>query len=374
MVDYYEILGVDKNASKDEIKSAFRKMARQYHPDVNKAPDAEEKFKEIGKAYETLMDDDKRATYDRFGEDGLKNAGFDTSGPFAGGFGDLSEILASFFDGMGMGGFSTRSNPNAPRQGEDLRVDVELEFEEAVFGCTKQVTIDHLEICKDCNGTGAQPGTTPVSCPTCGGMGKVQQTTQTAFGNFTQVTSCPSCKGSGKKIETPCEKCKGHGRVEVEKSLDIKIPAGVDNMSKMRLSGEGDCGINGGPAGDLYVVLHVKPSEYFNREGINIITPLEISPAQAVLGDEIEVKTLDGEKTIQIPAGIQSGNMVKLNGLGVPHIQNKNHRGDHIFVINVVIPKKLSQFEKDLYKQLYEVNTGKKYQEKFADKVKGVFR
>lgn len=374
MVDYYEILGVDKNASKDEIKSAFRKMARQYHPDVNKAPDAEEKFKEIGKAYETLMDDDKRATYDRFGEDGLKNAGFDTSGPFAGGFGDLSEILASFFDGMGMGGFSTRSNPNAPRQGEDLRVDVELEFEEAVFGCTKQVKIDHLEICKDCNGTGAQPGTTPVSCPTCGGMGKVQQTTQTAFGNFTQVTSCPSCKGSGKKIETPCEKCKGHGRVEVEKSLDIKIPAGVDNMSKMRLSGEGDCGINGGPAGDLYVVLHVKPSEYFNREGINIITPLEISPAQAVLGDEIEVKTLDGEKTIQIPAGIQSGNMVKLNGLGVPHIQNKNHRGDHIFVINVVIPKKLSQFEKDLYKQLYEVNTGKKYQEKFADKVKGVFR
>ena len=374
MADYYEILGVDRNASKDEIKSAFRKMARKYHPDVNKAPDAEAKFKEIGKAYETLMDDEKRETYDRFGEDGLKNAGFDTSGPFAGGFGDLSEILASFFDGMGMGGFSARSNPNAPRQGEDLRVDVELEFEEAVFGCTKQVKIDHLEICKDCNGTGAKPGTTPVTCPTCGGMGKVQQTTQTAFGNFTQVTTCPACKGSGKKIETPCETCKGHGRVEVEKSLDIKIPAGVDNLSKMRLSGEGDCGINGGPAGDLYVILHVKPSEYFNRDGINIITPLEISPAQAVLGDEIEVKTLDGNRTVHIPSGIQSGNMVKLNGLGVPHIQNKNHRGDHIFVINVEIPKKLSQIEKDLYKQLYEINTGKKHQEKFADKVKGVFR
>ena len=374
MADYYEILGVDRNASKDEIKSAFRKMTRKYHPDVNKAPDAEAKFKEIGKAYETLMDDEKRETYDRFGEDGLKNAGFDTSGPFAGGFGDLSEILASFFDGMGMGGFSARSNPNAPRQGEDLRVDVELEFEEAVFGCTKQVKIDHLEICKDCNCTGAKPGTTPVTCPTCGGMGKVQQTTQTAFGNFTQVTTCPACKGSGKKIETPCETCKGHGRVEVEKSLDIKIPAGVDNLSKMRLSGEGDCGINGGPAGDLYVILHVKPSEYFNRDGINIITSLEISPAQAVLGDEIEVKTLDGNRTVHIPSGIQSGNMVKLNGLGVPHIQNKNHRGDHIFVINVVIPKKLSQIEKDLYKQLYEINTGKKHQEKFADKVKGVFR
>ena len=158
------------------------------------------------------------------------------------------------------------------------------------------------------------------------------------------------------------------------KCTNIKIPAGVDNLSKMRLSGEGDCGINGGPAGDLYVILHVKPSEYFNREGINIITPLEISPAQAVLGDEIEVKTLDGNRTVHIPSGIQSGNMVKLNGLGVPHIQNKNHRGDHIFVINVVIPKKLSQIEKDLYKQLYEINTGKKHQEKFADKVKGVFR
>lgn len=373
MADYYETLGVDRNATKDEIKSAFRKMARKYHPDVNKAPDAEDKFKEIGKAYETLMDDDKRATYDRFGEDGLKNAGFDTGGPFAGGFGDLNDIFASFFDGFG--GFSQRqADPNAPRQGEDLRVDVELEFEEAVFGCKKEIKIDHLEVCKDCHGSGAKAGTTPKTCPTCGGSGKIQQTTQTILGHFTQVTACPDCRGTGKKIEEPCELCHGKGRVEVEKTLDVKIPAGVDNMSKMRLASEGDCGINGGPAGDLYVVLHVKPSEHFNRDGINIITQLEISPAQAALGDEIMVKTVDGEKKIQIQAGIQSGNLIKIKGAGVPHIQRPSHRGDHILVINVKIPTKLTDEERSLYKRLYEINTGKKAQDTLKDKVKGVFQ
>lgn len=373
MADFYETLGVDKNATKDEIKSAFRKMARKYHPDVNKAPDAEEKFKEIGKAYETLMDDEKRATYDRFGEDGLKNAGFDTQGPFAGGFGDLNDIFASFFGDFG---FSSQRqyDPNAPRQGEDLRLDVELEFEEAVFGCKKDVKIDHLEVCPECKGSGAEAGTQPVICKTCGGSGKIQQTTQTILGQFTQVAPCPDCRGTGRKIESPCKHCKGQGRIETEKKLEIKIPAGVDNLSKMRLSGEGDCGLNGGPAGDLYVVLHVKPSEYYNRDGINVITTLDITPAQAVLGDEIPVKTLDGEKKIQINAGIQSGNMVKIKGAGVPHIQKPSHRGDHIVVVTVKTPEKINDEERQLYKRLFEINTGRKAQETLKDKVKGVFQ
>lgn len=371
MADYYETLGVDKNASKDEIKSAFRKMARKYHPDVNKEPGAEEKFKEIGKAYETLMDDEKRATYDRFGEEGLRNAGFDTQGPFANGFGDMSDLFSSFFGDFG---FSQRSsNPNEPRVGEDLRLDVEIEFEEAVFGCTKDVKIDHLEICSECGGTGAKKGTQPITCPTCGGHGKVQQTTQTILGQFTQVTVCPDCHGTGKKIGTPCEVCRGKGRVEKEKKLEIKIPAGVNNLSKIRLSGEGDCGINGGPAGDLYVVLHVKPSECFSRDGVNIVTALEISPAQAVLGDEIEVKTLDGIKKIQIPSGIQSGNMVRVKGAGVPHVGKPSQRGDHIIVVTVKIPERISEEERQLYRRLYEINTGKKSQETLKEKVKGVF-
>lgn len=373
MADFYDILEVDRNASKDEIKSSFRKKARQYHPDVNKAPDAEEKFKELGKAYETLMDDDKRATYDRFGEDGLKNAGFDTGGPFAGGFGDLNDIFSSFFDGFGFNSGASR-DPNAPRQGDDLRLDVELEFTEAIFGATKEVKIERLETCSECNGSGAQAGTEPVTCRTCGGAGKIKQTTQTILGHFTQVTACPDCRGTGQKIETPCKHCNGKGRVDAEKKIELKIPAGVDNNSKMRLSGEGDAGFNGGPAGDLYVVLHVKASDYYHRKGIDVVTNLDISPAQAALGDEISIQTLDGDKKIRIPAGIQSGNVVKIKGAGVPHLQRPSHRGDHIVVVTVKTPSTMSDEEKSLYKQLFELNTGRKYAESFAEKVKGVFQ
>lgn len=375
-MDYYETLGVSKDAGKDEIKSAFRKMARQYHPDVNKSPDAETKFKEIGKAYETLMDDEKRSLYDRYGEDGLKNAGFDNGGPFAGGFGDLNDIFNSFFGGMGGFGFSQRQvDPNAPQQGDDLRVDIELEFEEAVFGVKKEVKIDHLEICETCKGTGAEPGSKPVKCSTCGGTGKVQQTTQTILGHFTQITTCPDCHGSGQRIENPCKACKGYGRIEKEKNIELKIPAGVDNGSKMRLSSEGDAGKNGGPSGDLYVVLHVKSSDYFKRDGFNVFTKLEIAPSQAVLGDEITIKTLDGEKEVSIPHGSQHGEAVKLKGLGVPHLGRNGQRGDHIVVIEVKIPTHLSEEEKQLYKKLYEINTKKKFHEKesLIDKVKGAF-
>ena len=360
MSDYYEILGVEKNASKDEIKSAFRKQARKWHPDINKAPEAEAKFKELGKAYETLMDDDKRATYDRFGEDGLQNAGYSSQGPFANGFGDLEEVFNSFFGG-GFGGFGggRRQDPNAPQRGDDLRLDIEIEFEEAVFGLNKEIKIDHLETCPTCNGTGAKEGSKPQTCQHCGGRGSVQQTTRTVLGHFTQIVTCPHCHGKGTIISDPCPDCKGEGRKEVEKKLDIKIPAGVDNGSKMRLSHEGDAGKNGGIAGDLYIVIHVKPSTYFQRDGINVFTKLEITPAQAVLGDVVTIKTLDGEKEVSIPAGIQTGEVVKIKNAGVPNLSKPSVRGEHVVVVTVKTPTHISKDEKVLYQKLYEIQKGK---------------
>ena len=376
MTDYYEILGVSKDASKDEIKSAFRRKARTLHPDVNKAPDAEEKFKELGKAYETLMDDNKRATYDRYGEDGLKNAGFDTGGPFAGGFGDLNDIFNSFFGGMGGFGFGGRPDPNAPVEGDDLRLDIEIDFEQAVFGTEKEIKFDHLENCPSCGGTGAEKGSKPVTCPTCRGSGQVQHVTRTPLGSFAQIVTCPDCHGTGKKIMNPCKDCKGQGKVQKEKKINVKIPAGVDNMSKIRVSGEGDAGTNGGPAGDLYVVLHVKTSDYFKRDGNNVYSRLDITPAQAALGDEVVVKTLNGKQKIVVQPGIQSGNSIKIKGAGVPFIQRPSQRGDHIVIVAVKTPTKLSDEERNLYRRLYELqnNQKAKQQATIMDKVKGVFQ
>ena len=376
MTDYYEILEVSREATKEEIKSAFRKKARTLHPDVNKAPDAEEKFKELGKAYETLMDDNKRATYDRYGEDGLKDAGFSTNGPFDAGFGDLNDIFSSFFGGMGGFGFGGRPNPNAPIEGDDLRLDIEIDFEQAVFGCEKEIKFDHLELCPECGGTGAEKGSQPVTCPTCHGTGQMKQVMRTPLGSIAQIVSCPDCHGKGKKISSPCKACKGNGKVQKEKKLTIKIPAGVDNMSKIRVSREGDAGTNGGPAGDLYVVLHVKASDYFKREGNDVYSRLDITPAQAVLGDEVVIKTLDGEKKISVQAGVQSGNSIKIKGAGVPYIQRPSQRGDHIVVVSVKTPTKLSDEERNLYRKLYEIQYNKKatQQSSIMDKVKGVFQ
>ena len=377
MTDYYEILGVSKDASKDEIKSAFRKKARTLHPDVNKAPDAEEKFKELGKAYETLMDDNKRATYDRYGEDGLKNAGFDTGGPFAGGFGDLNDIFNSFFGGMGGFGFGGRPDPNAPVEGDDLRLDIEIDFRDAVFGCEKEIKFDHLEYCSACGGTGAEKGSQPVTCPTCHGSGQVKQVMRTPLGSIAQIVTCPDCHGKGKKITNPCKACKGYGKLQKEKKINIKIPAGVDNMSKIRVSHEGDAGSNGGPTGDLYVVLHVKSSDYFKREGNDVYSRLDITQAQAALGDEVVVKTLDGERKVIVQAGVQSGNSIKIKGAGVPYIQRPSQRRDHIVIVAVKTPVKLSDEERLLYKKLYEIQNNKKTtqsQSSIMDKVKGVFQ
>lgn len=369
--DYYEILGVEKNASKDDVKSAFRQKARKLHPDVNKAPDAETKFKELGQAYEVLMDDDKRSMYDRYGEDGLKNAGYDFNGPFDFGFGDLSEILSSFFGG-GFGG--GRQNPNAPRRGSDLRLDLEIEFEEAIFGLEKDVEIRHLENCSRCNGSRVEPGSAPSTCPTCGGAGKVQHVTQTILGHFTQVSTCPQCQGQGRIISNPCRECRGEGRKEVKKSINIKIPAGVDAGNKLRVSGEGDFGLNGGPQGDLYVVLYIKAHKVFKRDGVNIYLEKGISFSQAAIGDTIEVETVDGVKELKIHAGIQSGTVLTLKGAGVPHLNTPSRRGDQFIKVNVVTPVNLSEEEKKLFERLAEINNEKlKKDGHIFDKIKGAF-
>ena len=357
MADYYEILGIDKNATKDDIKSAFRKMARKYHPDVNKEPGAEEKFKEIGKAYDTLMDDDKRALYDRYGEDGLKNAGYSTNGPFDFGFGNLNDIFESFFGGSF--GFGQANDPNAPRRGSDLRLDIELEFKEAVFGSEKEIKIDHLETCQTCHGTGAKEGSTPETCSQCGGAGRVQQFHQTIIGSISQIVTCPQCGGKGTIIKDACPDCKGQGRVQKEKTIKVKIPKGVDNGSKIRIATEGDAGTNGGNNGDLYVVLFVKSDKYFKRDGFNVFTELKISLPQAVLGDEIEIKTLDGTEKITIPSGCEHDKVIPLAGKGVPIVGSPNKRGDHFVIVKLETPKKLSEEERKLYEKLFEISQGK---------------
>jgi len=368
--DYYEILGVSREASKDDIKGAFRKKARQYHPDVNKEPDAEEKFKELGQAYEVLMDDEKRALYDRYGAEGLKNAGYDFHGPFDFGFGDLSEVLNSFFGG-GFG--AAAQNPNAPRRGSDLRLDFQVEFEEAVFGIERNIDITHLQTCDKCGGRGMEPGTTPSTCQTCRGTGQVQQTTQTILGHFTQIATCPTCRGTGRIISNPCKKCRGEGRASVSKVINIKIPPGVDNGTKLRVSGEGDAGKNGGPPGDLYVVLYVKPHILFKRDGVNLYMEMPITFSQAALGDTIEVETVDGKKQLKVSPGTQTGTVLSIKGAGVPYLNMPSKRGDQYIKLNILTPMHLSDEEKALFKRLSDIEAQKSTKESIIDKVKGAF-
>ena len=371
MSDFYEILGIDKNATKEEIKSAFRKKARQYHPDVNKAPDAEEKFKELGRAYETLMDDNKRATYDRYGEDGLKDAGFSTTGPFDAGFGGLNEIFESIF-GSGFGFSNYSQDPNAPQDGEDLRLNLQIELEEAVFGVKKEIKIKHMEVCDECGGTGAQKGTQPETCPTCGGTGRVQQVIDTPLGSFRQIATCPKCMGKGKYNSHPCTKCKGEGRIEVQRTIKVNIPKGVDTGSRIGLASEGNCGKNGGKPGDLIVVLYVKEHKEFKRNGFDLFSSVDISFPQAALGDTIEVNTIEGKQKLVIPPGTSNDDVLQLKGLGVPYLGHQNKRGNHNFVVKIKTPKDLSSEEKQLYQKLFEINRNKKPSNKFIDKMKNV--
>jgi molecular chaperone DnaJ len=343
--DYYDVLGVGRQATGDEIKKAFRRLARQYHPDVNSSPDAEAKFKELNEAYEVLSDRDKRSVYDRFGHTGPQ-AGFGGFGDFTG-FGGFEDIFESFFGGTRAGTSARRG----PAKGADLRHDLSIDFEEAVFGCEHEITILRHESCPNCQGSGAEPGTQPIRCPQCNGTGEVRRQQQTFLGSFVQVTVCPRCKGEREIVTTPCTRCRGNKTVQVERSISVKIPPGVDHGTRIRLAGEGEPGERGGPPGNLYVVLHVNSHPYFRREDNTILLELGINVAQAALGDKITIPTLDGEETFAIPAGTQTGETFRLSGKGVPYLR-RNGRGDQVIIVQVLTPTKLTQRQKELLAEL----------------------
>ena len=347
--DYYEVLGVPQNASAEELKRAYRRLARKYHPDVNESHDAEERFKEINEAYEILSDSNKRARYDRFGHAGVQGAGAAANGAGGYGFGGFEDIFESFFGGM-RGGTSSRRRP---RRGQDLRYDLKIAFKEAIFGCEKELQVPRYETCSTCHGTGAKPGTTPIRCSECNGTGEIRHVQRSVFGSFVNVTPCPRCNGSGEEIPAPCPDCNGQKRVRRTRRLSVKIPAGVDNGTRIRLTGEGEYGSLGGEAGDLYVFISVEPHEFFIRQDNEIILELSINIAQAVLGDKITVPTIDGNEEMTISAGTQSGTIARLKAHGVPYLRRPG-RGDQLVVLTVDIPQKLSDKQRDLFLELGE--------------------
>ncbi len=346
--DYYEVLGVSRGASDDELKSAFRRLARQYHPDVNNSPDAEERFKEINEAYAVLSDADRRAAYDRFGHAGVRGAGGVPD--FTVDFSDFADIFGDLF---GFGGFgrTSRRSRNAPRRGSDLSYRLDLTFEEAVFGVEKEIEITRDEICSTCNGSGAEPGTSPVRCSNCNGSGEVRQVRQTILGSMVQVATCPVCKGQGEKIDTPCQTCKGRGLERIARRKVVSVPGGVDNGTQIRLAGEGQPGMNGGPNGNLYVTIQVKNHKFFRRRDNDIVLDLDVNIAQATLGAEVEIPTVDGNAILKIPVGTQPGKVLRMRGKGVPHLR-RNGRGDQLVVINVDIPTRLTSEQRELFEQL----------------------
>ena len=353
MADYYDLLGVGRDADADTLKRAYRRLARQYHPDINKEPGAEDKFKEIGRAYEVLSDPQTRGRYDQFGEAGLGGAaGMPDMGDM-GGFADLFETFFSGFGGGGMGGPGAGgARRRGPRQGDDLRFDLTISFSEAVFGQEKEIQIRHLETCSTCSGSGAKSGSGPTTCGTCGGAGQVRRATRTPFGSFTQVAPCPTCEGSGQVIADPCNACGGQGLQQVRKKLRINIPAGVDSGTRLRVASEGNAGQRGGPAGDLYVFLTVQSHPSLRRDGINIQSEVTINYLQAILGDTIEVETVDGPAQLEIPPGTQPGAVLTLSGKGVPKLGNPVARGNHLISLKVQLPTKLNGEERELLEQL----------------------
>ncbi|MEL6130108.1 MAG: molecular chaperone DnaJ [Cyanobacteria bacterium J06633_23] len=352
--DYYEVLGVSRGADQDEVKRAYRRLARKYHPDVNKDAGAEDKFKEINRAYEVLSEPEIRARYDRFGEAGVGGAAAGGAGfqDFSdmGGFADIFE---SFFSGFSGG--PTQTKRRGPMRGDDLRLDLKLDFAEAVFGGEKEIKISHLENCMTCKGSGAKPGTRPRTCSTCGGSGQVRRATRTPFGSFTQVSACPTCNGTGEVVEERCEVCGGAGRKQETKKLKITVPAGVDNGTRLRVSNEGDAGMRSGPPGDLYVYLFVKEHSNFQRDGINVLSDLKISYLQAILGCELQVETVDGSVEVQVPAGTQPNTVLTLENRGVPKLGNPVSRGNHLLTILVDIPTRIKAEERELLAKLAEV-------------------
>ena len=346
--DYYELLQVERTATDTEIKSSYRKLAMQFHPDRNpNNPEAEEKFKACSEAYQVLSDADKRAAYDRYGHAAFNGAGASGANPFQG-QGDLNDIFGDLFGEMfNMGGSQRRATRQ--QRGRDLKFDMKLEFEEAVFGIEREITIRRAEACDDCSGTGSANGKQPETCQQCGGRGQIRS--QQGF--FSVARTCPVCSGTGSIIRTPCATCKGDSRITREHKIMVKVPAGVESDTRIRYSGEGEAGRFGGPAGDFYVVLDVKGHKFFERDGDDLHCVIPISFPQAALGTEIDLETLDGVETVKVPEGTQSGKEIKLRGKGVPHL-NSHGKGDLIVEVRVQTPAKLSKQQKELLKQLGE--------------------
>jgi len=343
--DYYEVLGLTKGASKEEIKKAYRKLSKQYHPDINKEANAVDKFKEISEAYEVLSDDQKKAQYDQFGHTS-PNQGF---GGGADGFG-FDDIFSSFF-----GGGSRRRDPNAPRKGEDLQYSMTIDFEEAVFGKETEIEIPKEETCETCHGNGAKPGTTPDKCSHCQGTGQINVTQDTPFGRMVNRRACHHCSGSGKIIKDKCNTCHGQGTVSKRKKIKVSIPAGVDDGQQLRVTGQGEPGTNGGPSGDLYIVFRVRAHERFERDGDDIYFELRLTFPQASLGDEIEVPTVHGKVKLKIPAGTQSGTTFRLKGKGVKNVHGYG-MGDQHVVVKIVTPTKLTEKQKQLLRDFAEIS------------------
>ena len=341
--DYYEVLGVDKNADDAALKKAYRALAKKYHPDMNPGDkEAEKKFKEASEAYAVLSDPEKRRQYDQFG-----HAAFDgTGGPGGfGGFdfsGDMSDIFGDIFGDL-FGGGRTRRNPNAPMQGENLRTSIRISFEEAIFGCEKEISVNQKDECTTCRGTGAKPGTTPVICPKCGGKGQVVYSQQSLFGMVQNVQTCPDCRGTGKYIKDRCPACSGTGYTTSRKTIQVSVPAGIDNGQSIRLRGKGEPGTNGGSRGDLLVQVIVTGSNEFARQDMDIYSEVDISFAQAVLGGDVRIRTVDGDVIYTVKSGTQPGTRVRLRGKGVPSLRNKNVRGDHYVTLNINVPSRLNE-------------------------------
>ena len=365
--DYYEVLGVERNASPDDIRKAYRKLAFQYHPDRNAEAHAAERFKEATEAYEVLSDQEKRGLYDRYGhaagERGFGNGNF---GGFAG-FG-IEDLFESFFGGATTG----QGRRNRVQRGADLRTDVTLTLEEAVFGGDKEISYPRHETCTHCSGKGVEPGSEPVVCPRCNGTGEFRRAQQSIFGQMVNVSMCDRCRGEGTLIQDPCKECKGQGAVRTTRTLRVSIPPGIDDKSQIRLSNEGEPGPRGGPPGHLYLVIHVQPHRYFRRQGSDLVVELPINVAQAALGDELEIESLDGPVQIKVPAGTQSGKVIRVRGKGVPYLREQG-RGDLQVRLKIVIPTELSSTQRDLFRKLAATFDGRTIPEEnkgFFDKVK----
>lgn len=347
--DYYDVLGLEKGASKEEIKKSYRKLARKYHPDVNKEADAADKFKEAKEAYEVLSDEQKRAQYDQFGHAGPQSQGF---GGFGGGgqdFGGFGDIFDMFFGGGGRS-----RDPNAPQQGADLQYTMVLDFEEAIFGKETDIKIPNEETCDTCSGSGAKPGTKTKTCSHCQGSGQLNQEQNTPFGRVVNRRVCHYCNGTGKIIPEKCNTCGGAGTVKKNKTIHINIPAGIDEGQQIRVAGKGEPGKNGGPTGDLFVVIQIRPHEFFVREGDHIFCELPLTITQAALGDEIEVPTVHGEVKLKIPAGTQSGKTFRLKGKGAPNVRGRG-QGDQHIKVKVITPTKLTDRQKELLREFNEI-------------------